>query len=418
MRDSREMEAVPGLAVTGCDFRLASSRWRSRLVLDERELMDLADELVRSAEADGFVDLVTCNRVEWIVSTARPRWTAQLLRAQMLERLGEGKEGIEPYVHVGEDAARHVFSVSIGQESFVPGERQIATQLFRALEQARTRGTTSRLLNGLGSITGRLVRDAVREGCIGGPAAGVHSLAYHHVLDWLEGRIEDPVVAVVGLGAIGRLVRNLFEENTRTRVIPVNRTIPAGEQGRVRSIRELSRVLGEVDAAVICTSAPHPVVKAATLQGRDATRPLLVLDLGIPEQVGELDPARGAVRAGLDDLTAEPARVPHREEQKRHEQAARELLDRAVQELAIFDREGNVVEVFDDVRRCHDRFVNEEIPRFIEERVGGLDESQKAHLAFGLKGMVIEYTNDVFRSIKRSLSHSGQEEEEDWNDTP
>jgi len=401
------------LAVCGCDFRRASSRWRSRLVLEQDERASLFEGLARTAAADGFVDLNTCNRTEWIVSTEQPAWAAGLMRAQMLERLGGAASGVEPYVYVGAGAARHVFSVSIGQESFVVGERQIATQLFAALEEARKQDTSSRLLNGLGSITGRLVRDAVQQGCIGGPAAGVHSLAYHFVKDWLGGCTAPASVAVVGLGAIGRLVRNFFEQDADTRVIPVNRSIPRGEEDRVRSIRELSAVMREVDAAVICTSAPHHVVRSATLEGRDPGRRLLVLDLGIPEQVEALDPRTGATRAGLDDLKADPVGSPSPEEQQRHGRTAERLVAQAVEEFTIYAREGSVVEIYDEVRRRHERFVNVEIPAYLEKKVGGLDDSQRAHLAFGLKGMVLAYTNEIFGAIKRSLA---PQEEDEWTD--
>jgi glutamyl-tRNA reductase len=401
------------IAVCGCDFRRASSRWRSRLVLDDEEREGLVRELARSGSVDGFLDLTTCNRTEWIVSAAEPSWAGELLRAQMLERLAGSEERIEPYVYCGEEAARHVFSVSIGQESFVVGERQIATQLFSALEGARSRGTSSRLLNGLGSVTGRLVRDAVREGCIGGPAAGVHSLAAHFVLEWLRARTDGRTVCVVGLGAIGRLVRGLFEQSGEARLIPVNRSVPAGEEGRVRPIRELSVAIAGADAVVVCTSAPHHVVKTSTLEGRDPERPLLVLDLGIPEQVDALDPRTGATRAGLDDLTADPVGSPGAEEQLRHVQAAERLVSRALEDLRIFARERSVVEIFDEVRRRHERFVDEEIPALVGEMAGDLDASRKAHLVFGLKGRVLAYTNDVFRAIKRSLEDV---EEDDWSD--
>ncbi len=391
------------MAVVGCDFRRAPSRWRSRLVLDDAERHDLVTELGRSAGVDGFLDLTTCNRTEWVVSTPEPAWAAELMRAVMLERTSQADERIEPYVFVGADAARHILSVSIGQESFVVGERQIATQLFRAVEDARRRQTTSRVLNGLSSITGRLVRDAVAAGCIGAPAVGVHSLSYHFVASWLLAHGRGRAVAVVGLGAIGRRVRGLFEADPRFAVVAVNRTVAQGEEGRVRSIRELRTVLAGVDAAIVCTSAPHHVIKDSTLEGREASRPMLVLDIGIPEQVAALSPGLGATRAGLDDLTADPVGARDMAEQTRHDDDARMLVQRALDELTIFVREGSVVDILDEVRRRHERFVDVEIPRFLAERAGSLDDSERAHLGFGLKGMVLTYTNDVFQAIKRSL---------------
>ena len=75
------------LAVVGCDFRVASSKWRSDLVLTDEDARVLARDLYRNGAADGFLDLNTCNRNEWIVSSSRPRWAAELLRAQMKIRV-------------------------------------------------------------------------------------------------------------------------------------------------------------------------------------------------------------------------------------------------------------------------------------------------------------------------------------------
>ena len=76
--------------------------------------------------------------------------------------------------------------------------------------------------------------------------------------------------------------------------------------------------------------------------------------------------------------------------------------------------ERSAVEILDEVRRRHDRFVGEEIPAFLAAKVPELDESRRAHVAFALKGMALEYTNDVFRIVKLSMHGDG---EDDWEDT-
>ncbi len=68
------------LAVVGCDFRVAPSRARSQLVLDEHEALQLADELERCGWADGLVVLDTCNRNEWVVASSQPAWAARRIR--------------------------------------------------------------------------------------------------------------------------------------------------------------------------------------------------------------------------------------------------------------------------------------------------------------------------------------------------
>jgi len=290
------------LALVGCDFRVASSRWRSRLVLDDDEALKMAVQLTDGGWAEGIVDLNTCNRNEWIVSCRDPQWVAELLRGRMLERLGpDGREGIEPYLLVGDEAARHLFRVAVGQESLVVGERQIAGQLFRALENARARGSSSRMLNGLGAIAGRLVQIAIRRGCVSSSSSGVHSLA----LSYLRERFRDSpaTVTVVGLGQIGRRMLGQVQREPGVRALACNRTVPAGEEARVRPLTELSAVLAQSDAAVVCTGARHQVVRpehlAAVSRGS-----LLVIDIGIPEQVSRTGAAEGVEIVGLDELTA------------------------------------------------------------------------------------------------------------------
>jgi glutamyl-tRNA reductase len=394
-------EKLP-LAVVGCDFRLASSRWRSRLVLADEERAALVSDLRRMAAVQGFVDLNTCNRTEWIVTATNPEWAAELLRAQMIEKLSAPGHRIEPAIQVGAQAARYLFAVSLGRRSFVVGERQIATQLFDALERARIRGHSCRLINGLGSVTGRLVRDAQDHGCVGTPCRGVHSLACRHVKRWLAERGRGNVVAVVGMGAIGRRVRSILEQDPDMRVVAVNRTVVADGRDGVEPLDRLAEILETADAAIVCTSAPEPVVREATLASRNPADPILVLDLGIPEQVARLAPLTGGVRAGLDDLG------PHDEGTLQqagcHDDMADRLIGKALEEFVLFAREQQVASVFDDVRRRHDRFVGEQLTDLVTTHLSGLDEPRKAQVLFELRGMVLDYTRDIFGAIKSSIA--------------
>jgi glutamyl-tRNA reductase len=392
------------LAVVGCDFRVASSKWRSDLVLSDREAGVLARNLCRIGAADGFFDLNTCNRNEWIVSCEQPRWAAEILRAQMKLRVEEARSWLEPYVYTGEEAARHVFRVAIGQESLVVGERQIARQLYRALETARERGTSSRVLNGMGTTAGRLVRIALRRGCIENAAVGVHSLAVHYLRSQLRMR-ERYRVAVVGLGRIGRRVLGPVEGYPRFEPVMCSRT-PTGDQ-RVRPLSELPSVLADVDAAVICTGAMRPVVKAEMLPKNN---PLLILDIGIPEQVERAGIPKEVEVIGLDDLVGfyhQSHGTPRRAEKDRE---AAELVNTALDEFKVFCCEPMFSVLLDTVQRHHRRLVGEEIPKLIADRFGYLPEDARARMAFDLKHIILGYTSEVFRTIKESSVPSPEDE--------
>ncbi|MBW1806983.1 MAG: hypothetical protein JRJ87_02230 [Deltaproteobacteria bacterium] len=395
-----------GLAVVGCDFRVASSHWRSLMVLDDSQATKLAADLKRNQAADGFVDLNTCNRNEWIVSGPDPRWAAELLKSRMLQRVGEkAQQHIEPYVYLGEAAARHIFRVAIGQESLVTGERQIAGQLYRALEVSRQRGTSSRIINGLGSIAGRLVRIALRRGCIESAAVGVHSLA----LAYLNKNLEDKPtrVAVIGLGRIGRRVLGVLEDARQLEPIALNRTLTPDNQDRVRPLTALEEVLDQVDAAIICTGARDKIITSSQLKPRSATRPLLLIDIGIPEQVERVGLPANVSLAGLDQLVE--FHQANQVNQASNKNQARELVDRAVFEFKAFCNEQAYSGILDAIQKNHRQLVGEEIPHLIARRLDYLPDEARDRLESDLKNIVLEYTSEVFRSIKETAVREAQE---------
>ena len=357
------------IAVVGCDFRTAPSRCRSRLVLDAAAAKKIGGELARLQAADGFVDLNTCNRNEWILSTANARWAAELMRTQMKHLAGDDAAAwFEPYSYTGKEAAKHIFRVAIGQESLVPGERQIAGQVFSAFEAARLRGTSCRVLNGLGSITGHLVRLALYRGWLASTSVGVHSLVIAYLQDTLATAAEHRV-AVIGLGSIGRRVVGLLAQTPRFKPVPCNRTIPEEQRGQVQPLAELGRILGTVDAAVVCTRAPIPVVQPGMLQDRGRTsrlRPLLLVDLGIPEQIARFTPPEHVRVVRLDDLVA--FHRSRRQDLPQAGQAGLEIeasVQRALAEFEFFCTSHDQAGMVSTVAHHRQELVGEVIPQLI-----------------------------------------------------
>jgi len=389
------------LAVVGCDFRVASSRVRSQLVLEPAEVAQMAAELRRNNAADGFFCLNTCNRNEWIVSSDQPGWAVELLRSRMKQRAGhEAASWLNPYCHIADDAARHIFRVAIGQESLVVGERQIAGQLQLALKSARNLATSTRLLNGLGSVAGRLVRTALRRGFLESHSVGVHSLALGFVEQQRPGdqRLK---LAVIGIGQIGRRVCDLMEHHPRFEQVCCNRTVATDQQGRVRPLSELSAILADVDAAIVCTGSNQPTVRPEHLAPRPAERPLLLVDIGIPEQVVRADLAANIEVVGLDRL------VQFQQEQQSADQRQDpaeldEIVQRAIVELRLFESDKTFSEILETVQKHNGQVVHEEIPRVIAERLHYLPDDARTRLEEDLRAIILDYTGEVFRTIKET----------------
>jgi len=389
------------VAVVGCDFRRASSRWRSALMLDEAEAVELATSLRAAELAWGFVSLNTCNRNEWIVASERPVWTAEILKAQMVVRLG--KKAPEPgplpvpYTMAGVEAIRHVLQVAVGLESFVLGERQVAGQLNRAFEKARERGMSCSILNRLATCASHLARAVNKTGCFGEISRGVHSLAYRTLCQALQRKASNKII-IVGLGEIGRKLWGLLAVDNRFSVIRCNRTISPEDQDKVLPLADLSQRIAEADALVVCTGAPDAIILPEQISRRKNRQQLLILDLGIPEQVGPVPLDRkDLLRLGLDQLLCNPCGGPSNhaaigQVEKLVEEALQIFVDScAKREFAGLMRE---------VQSGRQRYLSELIPRFVREFQPSLSAQQRSRMEGQLKGLISAYTHNVFNSIK------------------
>ena len=406
--------AIP-LTVVGCDFRRASSCWRSRLVLNRDELRTFHREL-RSVGGghhntgscvDGLLALQTCNRNEWVAAGSDPRWAAGLLKAQMTHRAGCADESwFSPYVYTGRAALRHLLRVALGPESLVTGELQIAGQLHDALEEAREAGTSSRALNHLGPVAGRLLRAARARTNYGTTGRGVHSLA----LEWLRRRLAPTAansarVAVIGTGSIGRQLLEMISREAGLTALAVNRS-PAG--AAVKPWTALAEVLASVDAAVLCTGARSPLFDPEQFLRLRTGAPLPVLDLGIPHQADRSLHHKTLVLEGLDELralassahSADQATAADTDAALQEELALDTLVDRAVAEYRIMCAGADVGELLDSVRRQHRQAVYRDVPRLVERNFTHLSVGDRAQLEEDLQRILRDCADEVFRGIK------------------
>ena len=402
MQAKQNHQDIP-LAVVGCDFRTARQDIRSMLISTEAQRKSLTECLRGIDRNAGFAALETCNRVEWIVAGENPGWIADILHAQFIARWEEARletaDMPDPYRFTSEEAAMHAFRVTTGLESLAAGEAQIAGQMQRALDRARNEKTTNIILNGLSSSCGRIAKAASRLGFRSNHRIGIHGMAVKYVQELLL-TLDHKNVAVIGMGNIGRKAAALLHEISGCKVFEVNRTVQSQHQKIWYPMENLPEILPQIDAAIIATGAMNPVLKADTLQNTHRSKPLIILDIGVPKQVdSELIRNSGVFYRNIDDLISASRMMNQNTGTQR-------LIRELSQEIARFRRfclARDMVALLDTIHQTRSVFISEAIPAFLSKHLSESDSSVRKTVEQAMKQMIREYSNDIFMSINTAL---------------
>ncbi len=303
------------------------------------------------AEGDivaGAVVLATCNRFEAYLDIAEPvaENSAEAMDAivDMVSSssnvpAAEVRESVS--VLCGDEVVEHLFAVSSGLESVVVGEGEIAGQVRRALETARSEGTVSSDLERLfqkASHTSRGVKARTGLGSAGRSMVRLAlDLAESRVPDWADAR-----VLLVGTGAYaGASLKALRDRG----VSDVTVYSPSGRASRFATREGVTAVLADgyldaiadADIIVTCSTSPEFVLTADQVaRSRDggiAAPRQLVIDLGLPRNV---DPGVTEISGvQLLDLETISLHAPLTDLNASHD--ARQLVDEAAEEYRAAD---------------------------------------------------------------------------------
>ncbi len=300
----------------GVNYRTAPVALRERLAVPARELPAVLHALRADGALHEAVLLSTCNRTEVYAVTGDPEAArrhitdlfshhSQLLPAAFAAAL---------YQRTDRDAATHLFRVSAGLDSMIPGESEITAQVKQAYLTASAAGTTGPTLNRLfqkALHSAKIIRTQTR---IGEGRASIGSIVLTLARQRFGEGLRDCEVLLWGAGkAAEATARHLVASGVRQLWI-VNRTQAKAEElaslcrGGWVSWEQAAAHLTRVDIAIICTQAPHYVIDAQEWMRRRPQRqgrPLLLIDLAVPRNVDPtLKGCDGVSLHNIDDLEA------------------------------------------------------------------------------------------------------------------
>ena len=293
------------LLAVGVSHKHAPLEVREQLYLGDGHAVELARLL------EGVV-LSTCNRTEIYLAGGD---------ADSARRALEAASGLDLdrvlAVWEGDEAVDHLFRVSAGLDSLVPGEGEILGQVRLAYEQALTAGATGPVLN-------RLFEDALHAGKrvrTEAKLAEMPESVAASAVDLAERALrslERKRALIFGAGRMSELAAR----DLRTRgaeVVVSSRTLESAQElaervgGRAAPFDAVAVELIEADLVVSATRCPYPILHAEAVQSR--AKPLVLIDIAVPR---DLDPAIGELEGcTLYDIDALGEGLVGREEDVR-----------------------------------------------------------------------------------------------------
>ncbi|MBC7589965.1 MAG: glutamyl-tRNA reductase [Salinibacterium sp.] len=330
--------------------------------------------LLRSSDfVVGAVVLATCNRFEAYLDIDEPLTAASAVAvASTLTALSDAsglptdalRESIT--VHQGPDVAAHLFSVTSGLESVVVGEDEIAGQVGRALDRARTEHTTSRDLERLFQRATRTSRGVKNLTSIGGRDRSLVRLALElassRIADWSE-----TSVLIVGTGQYAATTVAALRDRGAHDIRVFSRT----GRGPAFAVKHgiTDSIDFDVDVVIACTA--NTVIGVEYFSG---TSRRLVIDLGLPRNI---EPAVAAID-GIQLLDLETVRLhAPLDALSAHDDATAIVNSAAAQ----FTAEGEIEPAIVALRTHVFELLDAEIARARARGAGDETESALRHLA-------------------------------------
>lgn len=280
----------------GTNHKTAEVAVREKLALNADQRLGALKDLRATWPDAEFAVISTCNRME--VYLARPvhgHPRAEELRDWILKFRGvSGSPYAEAlYMLADAEATNHLFAVTSGLDSLVPGEAQIVAQVKEAYTQAVQAGAAHVVLNELFQAALHVAKHIRTETEIAMGKVSVASLAVDFVRQLFES-LKGKCVLNVGAGKMNSLMLARLREMQADKLVAVNRSRPAAERlaeevgGTPGDFARLEDHLAEADVVVTSTGSAEPVITASMVkaaQKRRGWRPLLIVDIAVPRDV-------------------------------------------------------------------------------------------------------------------------------------
>lgn len=393
------------IVVTGLNHQTAPVELRERLSLSGDRLIEAHDALRRLPGVHEAVVLSTCNRTEVYTVSICPAAGEGAART-LLAGAGDSL-----YVHRGQAAVEHLFSVAAGIDSLIVGESQILRQVRCAAEGAQESGAGGRIL-------GALFQEAVRTGKRARTETGIgrHTLSIASAAVELGrrsiGTLAGRTVMVIGTGTMAAHAVAAIQRYEAARILLVSRSAGrAADQALALSDGrcEIEAVPGqametrlpEADLVIAATKSSEPLLRRVAVENAVAGRAerMVLVDVAVPRNIAaDVRGLRNTMAYDIDDLKGlVDSNLAARQREVAH---VREIVTLEACSFLDWMRALWVQPIISDLRSKADEIRRGELERTMR-RMDGLSERERAMVDALTQSIVSRILHDPTLLLKQ-----------------
>ncbi|WP_148861878.1 glutamyl-tRNA reductase [Marinobacter fonticola] len=385
------------LLTLGINHRTAPLELRERVAFTPEHMGEAFSALKVAAGVKEAAILSTCNRTELYLAAEDECSETVLQWLAGFHGLDVAELAEAFYIHVNEEAVRHIMRVAAGLDSMVLGEPQILGQLKEAYAISRSYGASGSLLSRLFEQSFSVAKRVRTETAIGENPVSVAyaavSMARHIFADLRRNK-----ALLIGAGRTIELVARHLRDAGVPDIIVANRTLERAESlareynGHGILLSDISEHLAGVDIVIASTASQLPVLGKGAVERalkKRKHRPYFMVDIAVPR---DIEPEV----AQLDDVylyTVDDLRHVIEENIRSREGAAREaehLIESGAEDFLYQLRALDAVSTLKQYRYRAEQLRDQEVERALKMlRNGGDPETLLRSLGRGLTNKLL-----------------------------
>ena len=297
---SREKTSRPlSLIMVGTNHNHSPVEFRERVYFSKKSLQDSLDFLKERGILKGAVILSTCNRVEIYSSSDDEELAIEEIKNlfSLYHEIDINKFSSYLYIYKGIDVFRHLFLVTCGMDSMIPGETQILEQVKTSLAESDSKGFLDSFLKAIFHSAISFVDKAHAESIIFKDNISIGTIAVEFIKDRISS-LAGKNILIIGAGRVIELVAMHLEKETPEVIFISTRTFEKAKdlsmQIKAKAVRfdELKKFLNRADIIITATRSPHFILKREDVLKAISYEPsamsnkqLLIIDLAMPRDV-------------------------------------------------------------------------------------------------------------------------------------